>query len=278
MHEVPLAFGGYDEMLRSGEVDLVYNPLPNSLHAEWTVRSLEAGLPVLCEKPLTVNALEAAEVAAASRAAGLPVAEAFMYRFHPVYDRVVETIRQGGIGRVTAIHSRFTFRLDDWSANPASEVLGGGALRDVGCYCVNLSRLIAGCEPRRAFAMMRGAAVDHTLLGAMEFPGILAQFECSIESEERHAAEIIGTDGSILLERPWFPGEDRAEFVLCREGARRTVETPGADGYHLEAEDFARARRTRTAPRWGVEDALAGMRAVYALLESANSGAAIDIG
>ena len=275
---VPLAFGSYDELLGSGAVDLVYNPLPNSLHAEWTVRALEAGLPVLCEKPLTVNAAEAREVAAASARTGLAVAEAFMYRFHPVYDRVLETIASGAIGELVSISAQFTFFLDDRAQIAASAKLGGGSLRDVGCYAVNLARRIAGREPVRAMAMTRGTEVDDTLVGLLEFPGgILAQVECGIESHERHRAEIAGTAGSILLARPWFPGLDEGRFLLCRGEREEEVVSPGGDGYHLEAMDFVRAVQTRTPPRWPVADAVANMAAIDALLRSAREGVAVAV-
>jgi predicted dehydrogenase len=277
-HGVPLAFGSYEEMLRSGDVDLIYNPLPNSLHAEWTVRALDAGLPVLCEKPLTASATEAAAVADASRRTGLPVAEAFMYRFHPMHDRVRETVRSGAIGDLTMIHARFTFPLDDFGEHPASAEFAGGALRDVGCYGVDLARQVTGAEPTRAFAIRRGADVEFSLSGLLEFPGgVLVQVECSIESEEHHGAEIVGTRGSIVLTSPWFPGEERATFVLRRGGVEEVVETPGGDGYHLEAEDFARAWRTGTPPRWGVDDAVAGIRVLDALLISARTGGAVAL-
>jgi predicted dehydrogenase len=277
-HGVPQAFGSYDEMLRSGAVDLVYNPLPNSLHAQWTIRALDAGLPVLCEKPLTTNAAEAVAVAEAARRAGLPVAEAFMYRFHPLYDRVLRTIRAGAIGEVTMVHARFTFRLDDFGEHPASAEFAGGALRDVGCYGVDLARLVTGNEPTRAFAIRRGTEVDLSLAGMLEFPGgVLAQVECSVESEEHHGAEILGTGGSIVIASPWHPGEERASFVLRRGGVEETIGTPGGDGYHLEAEDFARARRAKTPPRWGIDHAVAGIKALDALLESARTGEAVAL-
>jgi predicted dehydrogenase len=273
---VPCAFGSYDELLRSEEIDVVYNPLPNSLHAEWTIRALESGRRVLCEKPLTVDLAQAQQ--AASKRMRQPVAEAFMYRFHPIYDTILGAIGVGQIGRVTTIYSQFTFPLDDWTQNPASAKLGGGALRDVGCYCVNVSRLIAGREPRRAAAMRRGAAVDHTLVGMLEFPnGVLAHFECGIESHERHRLEIGGTEGAIFVERPWFPGEGEASFILRRGQTEEIVRTPGGNGYALEAADFAQAWRTGWPPRWTVDDAVANMAVVDALLASAREGATAEV-
>ena len=275
---VPRAFGSYEELIGSGEVDAVYIPLPNSLHAEWTIRAMEAGLPVLCEKPLTANAAEAREVLRARDRTGLPVAEAFMYRFHPLYPRLLECLRSGAIGEVICMQSTFTFFLDDRNSIVASAELAGGALLDVGCYPVNLARLVANCEPVRAAAMMRGKAVDNTFIGMLEFPnGMLAQVECGIESFERARAEIAGTQGSIVIESPWNPGDERAEFILRREGHCETVSTPGANRFQLEIEDFANAVLTRASPRWPIEDAVHNMAALDALIASARTGAVVSI-
>jgi len=277
-HGIPRAFGSYEELLQSGEIDVLYNPLPNSLHAEWTIKALEAGVPVLCEKPFTVNADEARRVVQVAKRTGMLVAEAFMYRFHPVYDRILETIRDGAIGDVVSIDACFTFTLDDRSEIPASGELAGGALMDVGCYCVNLARLIAGREPVRAHAFERRTTVDDTLVGTLEFPnGILARFECSIENHPRSRAEITGTQGAILIDKPWFPGESEAQFILCRGNRREAVTTGGANCYHLEAEDFVEAYRTQRPARWGPDDAVANMAVIDALYQSARTGAAEPI-
>lgn len=279
-HGIPRPFGSYDEMLHSGEIDVLYNPLPNSLHAEWTIKALEARIPVLCEKPFTVNAAEAREVAAVSEQRGVLVVEAFMYRFHPVYDQVLDLIAAGGIGKVTSIHSVFTFRLGDRDTNiRASGPLAGGALMDVGCYCVNLARRVAGCEPARALAFERRTSVDDTLFGTLEFPnGIVSQFECSIENHSRLHAEISGTEGTIVLENPWFPGENGARFVVRRGDHEEVVETPGGNCYHIEVEDFVRAYKTHHPPRWTVDDAIANMEAIDALYLSAKKGKAVVVG
>ncbi len=276
--DIPRTFGSYAELLGSGEVDVVYNPLPNSLHAEWTVRAIEAGLPVLCEKPFGRNAAEARAVALVAARSGVPVAEAFMYRFHPMWDTVLAAIRGGRIGTPTSVVSRFTFRMDSRTEVAAQADLAGGSLMDVGCYCVNLARRVAGCEPSRAFAFERRTTVDDTMSGQLEFPnGILAQFESSIESDERHGAVIAGTDGSIRIDTPWFPGVDQARFVVHQGEHEETVTTPGGDGYVLEVQDFAAAARGRKAPRWGLGDAIANMAAIDALYASARTGTAVAV-
>lgn len=278
-HEIPRAFGSYDELLQSGEVDIIYNPLPNSLHAEWTVRALEAGLPVLCEKPFTADAAEARAVADVSRRTGVPVAEAFMYRFHPLYDAVMALVLQGAIGELQLIESCFTFFLDDRGGVAASAELAGGALMDVGCYCVNLARLIAGDEPTAAIAMEKRSNVDDTFVGVLEFSdGLLAHVQSSLGAFERARAEIVGTQGAIVLEKPWFPGENAGEIMLRRGANSERISTKGANGYHLETEDFALAVREKRPPRWTVDDAIANMAAIDALAESARTGSAVAIG
>jgi xylose dehydrogenase (NAD/NADP) len=278
-HGLPRAFGSYEALLRSDEVDAIYNPLPNSLHAEWTIKALEAGLPVLCEKPFAVNAGEAEEMAAAAKRTGKLLAEAFMYRFHPMYDHILERLNEGAIGKVTSIRSCFTFQLKDRGNIRASSELVGGSLMDVGCYCVNLARRIAGCEPVRAHAFERRTTVDDTLLGTLEFPnGILCHFESSIENHPRSCAEIAGTEGMILIEKPWFPGEENARFVLRRGDREELIQTPGADCYQLEVEDFVNAYRTHRPLRWPPEDAIANMAVIDALYASVREGRVAEVG
>ncbi len=278
-HGIPLSFGSYDDLLRSGRVDMVYLPLPNSLHASWTIRALEAGLPVLCEKPMTASAAEALQVQSVSEKTGLYAAEAFMYRYHPVYDRVRELIDAGAIGDVSTVSSQFTFLLDDPSAIPASAELAGGALMDVGCYCVNLSRMIARCEPTRVSALDRRSAVDEVLMGLLEFPnGILAQFETSIANTERHRAEIAGTTGTIVLERPWHPGEDEARILVRRwEQPDEVIPVEGANPYLLEFEDFVAVCKGEREPRWPVRDAVSNMAVIDALVQSAGEGRVVAV-
>jgi D-xylose 1-dehydrogenase (NADP+, D-xylono-1,5-lactone-forming) len=191
---------------------------------------------------------------------------------------LLELIRDGAIGDVTTIWSTFTWFLDDPTQIPASAELAGGALMDVGCYPVNLSRRVAGCEPTRACAFQRKRLVDDTLVGLLEFPnGVLAEIECSIESYERVRAEIVGTRGAITLERPWNPGDDEGRFILRRDGRDEVIVTPGANRYTLEIDDFAHAVLTGRPPRWPAEDAVANMAAIDALLASAQTGAIVPV-
>lgn len=265
-HAIPRAFGSYQAMLDCKNIDLVYNPLPNSLHAAWTIRALEAGLPVLCEKPFTTRLRDAQRVAAVARKTKLPVAEAFMYRFHPLWDHVRAVIEGGAIGELTTITSRFTFLLDDPASISADPELGGGALMDVGCYCVDLARQLSGSEPREAVSLSAFGKLGDSFFGAMKMDnGVLAHVECSINSFERHGAELAGTRGVIEVAQPWFPGVREARYVLRTEKRHEEFAVPGGDGYQREVLDFVRAVREGCDPRWPVEDAVANVAALEML-------------
>lgn len=268
------AFGTYEALLACKEIDAVYVPLPNALHGAWTIRALEAGLPVLCEKPFAMDRAEAERVAVVARRLRLPVAEAFMYRFHPMFGIVRDLLDAGAIGELVSIDSRFSFFEDDRTGIVASARLGGGALMDVGCYCVNFSRMIAQAEPVSVSAMQVGQGIDDTMVGMMAFPGgLLARFEASIASAERHGAEVLGTTGAILLPSPWVPGDQEVTVLVKRWGQPdEKILVPGADTYRMEVDDFARAVNTGADPRWPVADAVANMATLDALFESARTG------
>lgn len=276
---IPRAFGSYAEMLESGEVDAVYNPLPNSLHCEWTIRALEAGLPVLCEKPFAANADEARQMAEASRRTGKLVAEAFMYRFHPLYDLLLETLNTGVIGDTVALRVTQNFLMTDRDTNiRASAELAGGATMDIGCYCINFCRRIVGEEPARAFAFERRSTVDDTLMGSLEFPGgVVAQFQVSMETNPYSRAEILGSQGMLILETPFFPGRNDTGFILRCGNDDEHIPVPGVDCYALEVEDFVRALRNNEPPRWPVDDAIRNMAVIDACYRSAREGRAVEV-
>lgn len=278
-HGIPESYGSYDQLLSSGSVDVVYIPLPNTLHAEWTVRALDAGLPVLCEKPLAADAAGAAKILAASERTGLPVVEGFMYRYHPLFETVRALLGDGIIGTVRTVTSRFTFLEDDRDSIVGSAALGGGALLDVGCYCVHFSRMIAGREPRRVAAAEVRGVVDDSFMGLLEFPGgLLAQFEASIVTAERQGAEIHGSTGSISIPQPWLPGNGPTRFIVQRPEQEDQVFTvPGANTYALEVADLSRAVRLDTAPRWPLTDALENLSVIDALFRAAQNGEWLEL-
>ncbi|MCJ7625863.1 MAG: Gfo/Idh/MocA family oxidoreductase, partial [Anaerolineaceae bacterium] len=185
---IPRSFSSYEALLEDAEIDAIYNPLPNSMHLEWSIKAAEKGIHVLCEKPLALDAAECDKMQAAADANGVKLMEAFMYRFHPQTEKVVELVREGVLGELRFIHSAFTFRLTRPENIRWDPDLGGGALMDVGSYCVNISRTVAGQEPVevQAFARWSPSGVDEQLAGTMRFEsGVLAQFDCALSMERR---------------------------------------------------------------------------------------------
>ncbi len=276
-HGAPLACGSYDDLLACGEIDAIYIPLPNSLHAPWTLRAIDAGLPVLCEKPFAASAAQAEAVAREAQRAGVVVMEAFAYELHPLFARLRALVAEGRIGRLVSISSTFTWRLDDRTQIPASAELAGGALMDVGCYGVHAARRITGREPVRAMAMASGNAVDDSLYGLLEFAeGVVATVECSIECEESRRLEVRGERGLLLAENPWNPPVDHGHIIVRSGGESEEIITEGGDVYRLEIEHFERAVRGVERLAHGPFDAVANMRVIDALIASARERRVIE--
>ena len=206
---IPRHHGAYEALLDDPDVDAVYVPLPNSLHRAWTIRAAEKGKHVLCEKPLATTATEGREMAAAAAANGVKLMEAFMYRFHPRTEKAADLVRDGAVGALRAIRGAFTFRLTRPDNIRLLPELGGGALMDVGCYCVNVSRTLVGSEPVavQAWATWASSGVDAQLAGSLLFAGgVVAQFDCALTLERREAYEVAGTDGSLVVPQAFLPG------------------------------------------------------------------------
>lgn len=273
---IPRAHGSYEALLDDEEVDALYVPLPNSLHKEWTLRALERGKHVLCEKPLALDAAECREMAAAAETHGRVLMEAFMYRFHPRTERVLALLREGAVGQLRQIRSTFTFRLRSDTNIRLDPDLGGGALMDVGCYCVNVSRTLAGDEPveAQAFATWTDRGVDAELSGALRFEsGLVARFDCALTLERRERFEVAGTDGTLVVDSAFLPGTGDVDVHTQRGREGETSETvTGADEYRRMVEHFADAVRTGAPVRYAAEEAARNMRAIEALYASARDG------
>ena len=196
---IPTAYGSYEELLADPNIDAIYNPLPNSGHAPWSIACAEAGKPSLCEKPLAADAPEAQTMVDAFAARGILFAEAFMYRFHPQTEAVLDLVRSGFLGELRSIDSTFTFSIDRESNIRLDKSLAGGALMDVGCYCVNVMRLMTGEEPvaARAFARIGAQSqVDETLCGVLDFPsGVIGHFDCSFRAMHIARYDLHGSAG-----------------------------------------------------------------------------------
>ena len=273
------AHGSYEGLLEDAEVEAVYVSLPNALHVPWTLRALEAGKHVLCEKPLSRRAEQAAEAFDAADRAGRLLMEAFMYRHHPQTRRLRELLDAGAVGRPALVRAAFAFAMTDADTNVRNQAeLEGGALMDVGCYCVSAARLVAG-EPERVqgHAVVGPNGVDLRFAAVMAMrEEVTAVLDCGILGVgERDELEVVGDEGSLFLDDPWHC---RAPVIEHRRaGETERIELPRADSYRLELEDLSAAIRGGAAPLLGREDAVAQARAIEALYRSADEGRAVSL-
>ena len=263
------AYGSYEALLADPDVEAVYISLPNSLHCEWSIRALEAGKHVLCEKPMSPRAAEVEAAFDAADRAGRLLMEAFMWRHHPQTRRLTELVRGGAIGRLRVIRSSFGFSLSDPDNVRLRPEIEGGALMDVGCYCVSGSRLLGGEPLRAAGAQVVGpTGVDVLFSGAMlHDDGATAHFDCGFVVPARDELEVIGEEGSLFLDDPWHAHEPVIE-LRC-DGAVERIEVEKANSYGLELENLSAAIRGEAEPLLGREDAVGNARAIELLYASA---------
>jgi len=277
------AYASYEQVLADPEVDAVYIPLPNHLHAEWTIAAARAGKHVLCEKPLAMNAADAQRMADACQEAGVVLLEAFMYRLHPLWVAVRELVRAGRIGRLEAVQSWFGYYNDDALDIRNIAEYGGGALYDIGCYCINLSRMLFGAEPSGVRASMTidpTAGVDTLTSAILEFPTGTAQFSCSTRTETDQRVHIYGTTGRIAVPIPFnIPPDRQTEITVTTRAARNegakteTVRFDPLDQYAAQAEEMAGAVLDRQPLQFPSSDAVANMRVIDRIFEAAKSAA-----
>jgi predicted dehydrogenase len=275
---IPRAYGSYEELLDDPEVDAIYNPLPNSLHAEWTIKAAAAGKPVLCEKPLALDADQAQQMIESCRSHGVLLMEAFMYRFHPQQARVVELIESGAIGEVRFVRAAFTFMLEPFPAANVrlSSELGGGALMDVGCYCVNASRMLFREEPTWVSAqwdLRPEFGVEVSLAAILGFSGgRLAIFDCGFRAPGQGTYTVVGSRGQIEVPNAFVPAACDVTIRLTTGAELREEQIRGVDQYQMEAEEFADALLRDRPLRIGPDDALGTLRTIAALHRSARQG------
>ncbi len=265
-HDIPRAHGTYEELLADPDVEAIYNALPNSLHHQWTLRSLAAGKHVLCEKPFTRHPAEVDEAFDAADRAGLVLSEAFMWRHHPQARHLVESLP--AIGALQAIRATFGYVQEGAADVRLRPDLDGGSLMDVGCYCVSGSRLVAGEEPDVVYgvALPGPTGIDIRFTGLLHFPsGLVAEFVSGFTSTH-HTLEAIGTGGSVMLTNPW----QSRPVSIVRDGVETQLVAENA--YRLELEDVSRAIRGEGAPLLGRADAMGQARALDGLLRSAATG------
>ncbi|NDJ54162.1 MAG: Gfo/Idh/MocA family oxidoreductase [Chloroflexi bacterium] len=272
--DIPVAYGSYEDLLADPDIDAIYIGLPNSMHAEWAIKCAEAGKATLCEKPLASNAPEAQTMVDAFSERDLLFAEAFMWRFHPQSERVRQMIQDGAIGEPHAMRSTFSFPLRNDDNIRLQGDLAGGALMDVGCYCVNSMRFMTGEEPEQVAALAHvwlERDVDEWLSAVLQFPrGLIGHFDCSLRTFREHSYEIRGSEGRILVPEAFVsPIGGETTIRHWRSDAVTEITIPGADHYQLMAEDFADALIDSRPPRFLAQDAVQNMQVIDRLYEAA---------
>jgi predicted dehydrogenase len=272
--KIPRAYGSYESLLADPDIDVIYNPLPNHLHAEWTIKAVEAGKHVLCEKPLALNVDDVDAMRHAARKHGRVVAEAFMYRHHPQTLKVQEIVKSGSLGVLKLIRGSFSFVLThegDVRLNPA---WGGGSIWDVGCYPISYARMVTGLEPVEVFGWQAEGptGIDETFVGQLRFEGgIHAQFDSSFVVPFRAQMEIVGSEGTLNIPAPFKPGVNE-KIHLTRDETTETITVKGQELYLGEVEDMADAILLGKDSRISLDDSRANVAVILALLESSRTG------
>jgi predicted dehydrogenase len=270
--DIERAYGTYEELLADPDVEAVYNPLPNTLHAEWSIKALDAGKHVLCEKPFSRHVEEVEASFDAAERNGRVLSEAFMFRHSPQTARLKELVDGGAIGTLRLIRSTFSYSLYDAENIRLRADVEGGALMDVGCYCVSGSRLLGG-EPESVFASawFGETGTDWVFTATMRFPNdVLALFDCGTALQDRDELEVVGSKGSLFLDDPWHGNVPVIE--VRREDGSERIELEPQDAYRVELENLCDVIRGEGELLLGREDAVAQARVLEALYESATTG------
>ena len=277
--DIPQAYGSYQAMLDDPEIDVIYNSLPNSLHTEWTVKALQAGKHVLCEKPLATTLEEVDAMRAAAQSTGMYLAEAFMYRHHPQTLKVKELVDSGILGDVRVIKGDFTFNIRDEGDVRLNPDLGGGSIWDVGCYPISYMRYILGEEPEEVFGwqLTGKSGVDEVFTGQLRFAGdVFAQFDSGFRSPDRSRFEIVGSEATMVVPQPFKPDLD-VEILIGKGDEFESIKMPRQELYLGEVEDMADAILSGTPPRISLEDSRGNVVVILALLRSAQIDAPVKL-
>jgi predicted dehydrogenase len=276
------AYGSYEALLADPDIDAIYNPLPNHLHVPWSLKALEAGKHVLCEKPLGMNAADIQPLleAAAARP-GLKVMEAFMYRFHPQWRKTMELVKQGDFGQFRHVHSHFSYNNREPDNIRNHRAMGGGALLDIGCYSISLSRLLYQSEPLRVLGKITpyaGYEVDCFVSAILEFAEGTASFTVSTKVEGNQFVEASGEAGGLRLSIPFSPQNDAVtRLELKKSGETEIIELAPSDQYRDMTDAFAQSVFEQTPVPTPLSDALANMRVIDAVFTSAAKNEWVEV-
>jgi predicted dehydrogenase len=280
---IPRAYSSYEELLDDPDIDAVYNPLPNHLHVPWSVRALEAGKHVLCEKPLAQNVAEAMIlVEAGKRHPALKVMEAFMYKFHPQWQKVRSLVQEGAIGELRTVATTFAYFLDDGANIRNMAAIGGGGLLDIGCYAISVPRLLFNSEPVRLVATLEfdpRFETDRLDSAILQFRQGTATFTCSTQLDSFQRVTVHGTSGSIEVEIPFNAPTDRPCKLFYRHGDELDeILIDTCDQYALQADAFAEAILWNQPVPVSLDDAVANMKVIEAAFTSAKSESWVTLG
>jgi len=267
------AHGSYEALLADPDIDVIYNPLPNHLHAEWTIKAVEAGKHVLCEKPIALNVDEVDAIKAAARKHGRVVAEAFMYRHHPQTLKVQEMVKSGSLGTLKLIRGSFGFNLENDKDIRLVPEMGGGSIWDVGCYPISYARTIVGGSPLEVFGtqVTGPTGIDLTFAGQMKFANdVLAQIDCSFDIPVYWGVEILGSEASLRIPSPFKP-QVNEKLYLTRDDKTEEITVKGQELYIGEVEDMADAILDGKDSLISLDDSRANVAVITALLESAQT-------
>lgn len=274
---IPTTYGSYEDLLQDAQVDAVYIPLPNHMHVDWAIKALQAGKHVLCEKPIGLSVAEAKKLqAAAQQYPQQKIMEAFMYRFHPQWQLALQLVKEEAIGSLQTIHSFFSFYNTDPANIRNQKEMGGGAMMDIGCYCLSLSRFLFGKMPVSIIGKVDWDAAwgtDRISSGIMDFGNGTSTFTCSTQLIPYQRVQIIGAKGRIEIEIPFNAPPDKPTklWLHTEEGTKETV-FPITDQYTLEADAFAQSVLNNTAVPTPLEDAIENMQLIEAFFKSAEEG------
>ncbi|MGO4883399.1 MAG: Gfo/Idh/MocA family protein [Bryobacteraceae bacterium] len=278
---IPKAYGSYDELLADPQIEAIYNPLPNHMHLDWSVRAAEAGKHVLCEKPLTLNAAEAREMVEVQMRTGVKMGEAFMVRTHPQWLRTRELVRSGRIGELRAAMGFFSYFNRDPQNVRNIPRAGGGGLYDIGCYPITTSRFIFDEEPRRVMALRERdpeLQTDRLTSAMLDYPSGQAVFTCSTQLVPYQRMHFFGTKGRIEIEIPFNAPKDRPCRIFIDDGSDfsgggiRTETFPVCDQYTIQGDLFSQAIRGEGEVPVPIENGVRNMAVIDALFRSAESG------
>jgi predicted dehydrogenase len=272
--KIPRAHGSYEALLADPEIDVIYNPLPNHLHAEWSIKAVQAGKHVLCEKPLALSVQEVDAMKSAARKHGRVIAEAFMYRHHPQTLKVQELVKTGSLGSLRLIRGSFSYVLSRQADVRFDPAMGGGSIWDVGCYPITYARAVLGKDPLEVFGwqVTGPTGIDETFVGQMRFADdVCMQFDSSFSMPLRWFMEIVGSEATLTVPNPFKPNENE-KIYLTRDGKTETIGIQGQELYIGEVEDMADTILLGREPRIPLDESRAGVATILALLESARTG------